>query len=62
MNGVDGHGPMGGQPSVFDSDAGNPEWSPYWDHMTYVWEDDARPRVLRTERQVHAARDRGELD
>ncbi|HXG40990.1 MAG TPA: hypothetical protein VNJ28_08610 [Candidatus Limnocylindrales bacterium] len=62
MNGLPGPGPMKFQPSVFDSDPGDPIWSPYWDHFTYAWSEDATPRVLRTERQVHAARDAGELE
>ena len=62
MNGLKGPGPMGFQPSVFDSQAGSPDWSPYWDHMTYAWTDGAAPRVVRTEQQVHAARDAGDLD
>ena len=43
MNGLKGPGPMGFQPSVFDSQAGTPEWSPYWDHMTYAWKKDKGP-------------------
>jgi hypothetical protein len=62
MNGLRGPGPMGFQPSVFDSQAGDPDWSPYWDHMTYAWKDGEPPRVLGTEQQVHAARDAGDLD
>lgn len=62
MNGIDGSGPMGFQPSVFDTQAGDPEWSPYWDHMTYAWEDGVDPRVLASEDEVHAARDAGELE
>ncbi len=61
MDGVKGSGPMKAQPSVFDSDPGDPVWSPYWDHFTYSWAKKDRVRVLRTERQVHAARDAGEL-
>ncbi len=53
---------MGFQPSVFDSQAGSPDWSPYWDHMTYAWTDGAAPRVVRTEQQVQVARDAGDLD
>jgi hypothetical protein len=53
---------MGFQPSVFDTQAGDPEWSPYWDHMTYAWADDAEVRVLTTEDELHAARDDGELE
>lgn len=62
MNGIKGSGPMGFQPSVFDSAAGNSAWSPYWDHMTYAWKDDQDPRVLKTEQEIHTARDEGELD
>ncbi len=62
MNGVKGSGPMGFQPSVFDSTAGSAQWSPYWDHMTYGWKEGETARVLETEQQVHAARDGGDLD
>lgn len=61
MDGMTGPGPMKAQPSVFDSDPGDPVWSPYWDHFTYSWTDKDRARVLRSERQVHAARDAGQL-
>jgi hypothetical protein len=62
MNGIEGPGPMGFQPSVFDSRAGEAAWSPYWDHMTYAWRDEAGARVLPDERSVHEARDAGQLD
>ena len=62
MNGLEGPGPMGFQPSVFDSQAGEPAWSPFWDHMTYAWMDEAAARVLTTEPQVFQSRDAGELD
>jgi hypothetical protein len=61
-NGVKGSGPMGFQPSVFDTQAGNPAWSPYWDHMTYIWKNGNTPRVVTSEAEVHAARDAGELE
>lgn len=61
-NGIDGPGPMGFQPSVFDTQAGEPEWSPYWDHLTYSWVEAADPRVLTSEDEVHEARDAGELE
>lgn len=35
MNGIKGPGPMGFQPSAFDFAAGDPAWSPYWDHFAY---------------------------
>lgn len=62
MNGFDGPGPMGFQPSVFDTQAGDPEWSPYWDHMTYAWADGVEPRLLTTEAEIHEARDAGEVE
>jgi len=62
MNGIEGPGPMGFQPSVFDSEAGSPDWSPYWDHMTYAWRDGVAPRVVTSEQEIHAGRDDGELD
>jgi hypothetical protein len=62
MNGIPGPGPMGFQPSVFDFDAGDPDWSPYWDHFTYAWMEEIEPRVLTREDEIHTARDAGELD
>lgn len=61
-NGLDGPGPMGAQPSVFDFDAGDAAWSPYWDHWLYQWRDSATPRLLKTQEELFAARDAGELD
>lgn len=62
MNGLEGPGPMGFQPSVFDTQAGDPEWSPFWDHLTYAWADGAEPTVLTTEDEVHQTRDGGDLE
>lgn len=61
LNGLEGPGPMGFQPSVFDSQAGSAEWSPYWDHFMYEWKPGVRARVLTSEKDVHASRDGGEL-
>lgn len=62
MNGIEGPGPMGFQPSAFDFDAGSPAWSPYWDHWTYAWKDGAEPRLLTSQTDIHEARDAGDLD
>lgn len=62
MSGLEGPGPMGFQPSVFDSAAGTPEWSPYWDHYAYRWKDGSTPRLLESQTEIHAARDAGELE
>ncbi len=61
MNGFPGPGPMKHQPSVFDSDAGNPAWSPYWDHFAMEWRKGREPRVLREQPAVFSARDAGDL-
>lgn len=62
MNGLEGPGPMGFQPSAFDFTAGDPAWSPYWDHWTYAWKDGVDPRLLTSQTAIHEARDAGDLD
>jgi hypothetical protein len=62
MNGVEGPGPMGFQPSVFDFAAGDAAWSPYWDHFAYSWRDPARSRLLTSQAALFAARDAGQLE
>ena len=60
-NGIPGPGAMGFQPAIFNSKAGDPVWSPFWDHVTAVWSEGATPAVLRTEAELFARRDAGEL-
>lgn len=36
-NGIEGSGVMGFQPAIFASAAGDPVWSPFWEHFTAVW-------------------------
>jgi hypothetical protein len=45
MNGLEGTGAMGYQPGVFNTNAGDPAWSPFWEHFTAEWvnPDDAVP-------------------
>ena len=62
MNGVEGPGPMGFQPSVFDFAAGDAAWSPYWDHFAYSWRDPANSRLLTSQAALFAARDAGQLE
>lgn len=62
MNGIPGSGPMGFQPSVFDAKAGEPSWSPYWEHYTYAWGDGASTRLLSSQLEIERARDAGELE
>ena len=62
MNGIEGPGRMGFQPSAFDFTAGDPVWSPYWDHWTYAWKDGVEPRLITSQTEIHEARDAGDLD
>ena len=62
MNGVKGTGPMGFQPSVFDFSAGDPAWSPYWDHYAYKWTDGATPKLLTNQAELFRARDAGDVE
>ena len=45
-NGLTGPGAMGFQPGIFREKAGDPSWSPLWDHFTAVWSDPAAARLL----------------
>lgn len=62
MNGVKGTGPMGFQPSVFDFSAGDPAWSPYWDHYAYKWTDGATPKLLTNQAELFRGRDAGDIE
>lgn len=61
-NGVEGSGPMGFQKSVTDTVVGDPDWSPYWDHYTFVWGDDAEASVLKAEAEIESAEADGALE
>lgn len=60
-DGVKGSGPMGGQPSVFDSQARQPQWSPFWDHFTVVWGKTTEAKVLRSELEIKPLIEDGQL-
>ncbi len=52
MPGLPGPAAMGGQPSVFNSTAGDGIWSPFWEHKTIAWNDGVEPIVLTSEAEV----------
>jgi len=60
-NGLPGPGVMGFQPAIFDNKAGQPAWSPFWDHYTLVWEDESNARLLKTSDEIRELVDSGEL-
>jgi len=61
-NGVPGSGPMGFQKSITDTLAGEPAWSPLWDHYTFVWGDEGAAEVLRSNGELLEREDAGDLE
>ncbi len=61
MPGLPGPAAMGGQPSVFNSKAGDVIWSPFWEHLTVAWNDGTEPTVLTSEADITARQEAGEV-
>jgi hypothetical protein len=61
-NGIPGSGVMGFQPAVFGHKAGNPVWSPFWNHFTLKWKDPAKVVVLKSPEEVQARLDAGDIE
>lgn len=61
-NGIPGPGVMGFQPAIFDNKAGEPAWSPFWDHYTVLWADESQARVLTSSAEIRALIESGELE
>ena len=60
-NGLEGSGVMGFQPAVFGNKATEPAWSPFWDHFTLLWGDEAEARVLHNAAEIQTALDANEV-
>ena len=60
-NGLAGPGAMGFQPAVFNVSAGDPLWSPFWDHITVVWADPGAAVVLQSEAEIMEREAAGEV-
>ncbi|MBI3971559.1 MAG: cation-translocating P-type ATPase [Chloroflexi bacterium] len=61
QNGVKGEGPFGFQPDVFDNPPGRAGYSPLRAVHLVRWTDERAARLLRSEAEVRAAAERGEL-
>lgn len=61
-NGLSGPGVMGGQPAIFDNKAGQPAWSPFWDHFTVTWSNPDEARLLTTSAEVRELIEAGDLE
>jgi hypothetical protein len=60
-NGIEGMGPLGFQPDVFDSPAGTEGYSPLRAVNLVTWQDAASARELTSADEVQAAEQQGEL-
>lgn len=61
-NGLKGPGVMGFQPAVFGHKAGDPAWSPFWDHFTVRWKDPSKAVVLRSQPEIEERVKAGDLE
>jgi hypothetical protein len=61
MNGIEGPNPFGFQANVLDSVPGEPGYSPLWLHTFVTWADYAEPRELKSEEEILAAEQAGEV-
>lgn len=61
-NGIPGSGVMGFQPAIFDNKAGEPAWSPFWNHFTLRWVDESNARVIKSSVEVRELIESGELE
>ncbi|MGH2377078.1 MAG: DUF7482 domain-containing protein [Candidatus Limnocylindria bacterium] len=62
LNGLEGPGVMGFQPAIFNTNAGEPAWSPFWDHFAVQWNDPAMARVVRSQQELEELVSAGELE
>ncbi|HEV8669552.1 MAG TPA: hypothetical protein VGS01_02320 [Candidatus Limnocylindria bacterium] len=60
-NGLAGPGAMGFQPAIFQAKAGEATWSPMWDHWTAVWKDPSKAILLRTQAEIDARANAGDI-
>ena len=61
LNGLAGPGVMGFQPAVFNTSAGDPAWSPFWDHYAVEWADPSAAIVVRSQAEIDDLVESGEL-
>lgn len=61
-NGIPGTGVMGFQPAIFDNPAGNPVWSPFWNHFTVRWADESEAEVITNSDRLRELVDSGALE
>ncbi len=60
-NGIEGMGPLGFQPDVFDSAPGDEGYTPLRAINLVTWQDGKKPRELKSVADIQSAADSGEL-
>ncbi|MDQ3690087.1 MAG: hypothetical protein M3406_08660, partial [Chloroflexota bacterium] len=61
-NGILGPGAMGFQPAIFGAKAGDPAWSPMWDHWTAVWVDESKAVLVLSQAELDERVAAGEIE
>jgi hypothetical protein len=61
-NGLSGPGAMGFQPGIFREKAGQPSWSPLWNHLTAVWKDESKAVLLKSQAELDERVAAGEIE
>jgi hypothetical protein len=61
LNGLEGTGAMGFQPGVFNANAGDLAWSPFWEHFAVEWENEDEAVAVTSQRQLDELVDEGQL-
>jgi hypothetical protein len=61
LNGLEGTGAMGFQPGVFNANAGDLAWSPFWEHFAVEWENEEDAVAVTSQRQLDELVEAGDL-
>jgi hypothetical protein len=61
LNGLEGTGAMGFQPGVFNTGAGDPDWSPFWEHFAVEWVNEEAAVPVTSQRQLDELVEAGDL-
>jgi hypothetical protein len=61
LNGPEGTGAMGFQPGIFNANAGDLAWSPFWEHFAVEWVNEEDAVAVTSQRQLDELVEAGDL-
>ena len=61
LNGLEGTGAMGFQPGIFNANAGDLAWSPFWEHFAAEWVNEDEAVAVTSQRQLDELVEAGDL-